>query len=228
MNSPSSQDERDIEVNVVSEPNSPSNEVQKFRSVNSFLNSANSPQKVAQNFSIGNDRKTSSSPPPNSSSIKKDISPGSSFKFKTFQQSEHPGLRSGGSPVYGHSPEYVNEAIKIIQVAGKDRPPLHQIKAISGNKQRESSPPKEKNSPIISATTLKGKDDVKPKLGDGQTSGGHMSFSISSILNKTEPKRQLNHGNIPRPPSPPRNALEAAAFAAHHLHSCSDAAMLSR
>lgn len=213
MNSPSSQDERDIEVNVVSEPNSPSNEVQSFRSVNSFLNSANSPQKVAQNFSISNDRKTS--PPP----AKKDTSPGSSFKFKGFQQSEH--IRSG-SPVYGHSPEYVNEAIKMIQV-GKDRPPLHQIKA-----KRDSSPPKEKISPIISATSLKGKDDVKPKLGDGQTSGGHMSFSISSILNKTEPKRQLNHGNIPRPPSPPRNALEAAAFAAHHLHSCSDAAMLSR
>lgn len=176
MNSPSSSDEKDIEVTVVSEPNSPEtpNPNSKFRNI-SVLIAPSSPQ----NYTIAN------------GGLK---TPESSSKFREFQ------------PFRTSSPPYSR--------------PLDMSPASPKDKDVEKH---------VIASSIKLKDDVvkenSPKSGSGQTSG-YTSFSISSILSRSEPRKTSSQG---RPQSPPRAVLEAAALAAQHLHStCPDAAMLSR
>lgn len=223
MNSPSSHDDRDIEVNVVSEPNSPE-PPNKFRSVN-ILIAPNSPQNVAQNYTINGGRKSPIF-------IPKSQTEGNSLsKFRNTSNSDLTGFRSS-SPNYGT--ESKTDQLKIVTKATsfkiKDVCDLSPV----GTRDKESSIEKHSIEKHIGSNN-KMKEDISkdtnmtqnsPKMGGGQTSG-YTSFSISSILSRSEPRKQGFQGSTPRTGSPPRAVLEAAALAAHHLQ-CSDAAMLSR
>lgn len=224
MNSPSPHDDRDIEVNVVSEPNSPEPH-SKFRSVN-ILIAPNSPQNVAQNYTINGGRKSPIFIP------KTQTDSNSLSKFRNTSNTDLTGFRSS-------SPNYGTEKTEQLKILTKERGTSFKIKDVCdlspvSAKDKDSGIEKHSIEKHIGSNN-KMKDDLSkdtnmtqnsPKMGGGQTSG-YTSFSISSILSRSEPRKQGFQGATPRTGSPPRAVLEAAALAAHHLQ-CSDAAMLSR